>query len=104
MKTVLLALAATLCLATVPAVAQAPNPPRDVGSMNYPAPLPSGSVTTTAPVWPHAPSDTGNMAYPAPLPQGSVTTTTAGANRPTDVGSMNYPASLPSGAATTTAK
>ncbi len=95
MRTFCLTVAAILCLAA-PGFAQAPGPApgpaRDVGSMNYPAPLPSGTITTTAPTGPRTPTDTGNMAYPAPLPQGSVNTTATSSNAPTDVGSMNYPA------------
>jgi hypothetical protein len=98
MKTLAFAFAAILALgAAVPAVAQT-TPPKDTGSMAYPAPLPQGNVGTTTTGAPRTPTDTGNSAYPAPLPQGNVITTTPPTSRtPTDTGNMAYPAPLPQG-------
>ena len=97
MKTIAFAFATILALgAAVPAVAQT-TPPKDTGSMAYPAPLPQGNVgTTTTTGAPRAPTDTGSMAFPAP--QGGVSNSTTGAARtPTDTGNMAYPAPLPQG-------
>ncbi len=103
MKTVAYAFAAGLALAAaVPAFAQT-TPPRDTGSMAFPAPLPQGNVNTTTTTGPRSPTDTGSMAFPAPLPQGNLsTTTTTGPRSPTDTGSMAFPAPLPQGTVSTT--
>ena len=104
MKTVAFTFVAGLVLAlAAPAFAQT-TPPRDTGSMAFPAPLPQGTLsTTTTTPGPRTPTDTGNMAYPAPVPQGNVgTTTTTGPRSPSDTGSMAYPAPLPQGNVGTT--
>ena len=101
MKTVILAFATALALgAAGPAVAQNPSLSRDVGSMNYPSPLPQGNVSTTMP---GRTPDTSGAAFPAPLTQGNFGATATGpARTPTDTGNMAYPAPVPQGAAGTT--
>jgi hypothetical protein len=98
MKSVSFAFAALLTTAAaLQGCGPAPSQPRDVGNMAYPAPLPQGNVSTTAP---GTATSVGNMQYPAPLPQGNVTTTTG---RPgvRDTGSMAYPAPATPGVTTT---
>lgn len=91
MKSFALAALAIVAAAAVVAPANAQTPPRDTGSMAYPAPLPQGNVGTSA--GPRAP-DTGSASTPAPVPERGPT-----ANVPpnSDTGSMAYPAPLPQG-------
>ena len=94
MKILTLLAVASMAAAAIPAFAQS-SPPRDVGSMAYPTPLPQGNLATTSP---GKTRDAGNMAYPSPLPQGNIGGTAARAARtPTDTGSMAYPSPLPQG-------
>ncbi len=92
MRNSALALTAIIGLAIAsPAIAQATGP-TDTGNMAYPAPLPSGTTSTTRTEGRRAPTDTGNMAYPAPLSSGLIGTTRTEAPRaPTDTGNMAYP-------------
>ena len=78
--------------------APAPQAPRDVGSMAFPAPVQQGQLGVTSP---GRITDTGSMAYPAPVPQGQVGTTVL-RSAPRDVGSMAIPAPTTTGTSTTT--